>query len=173
MSRFRGLFQHRFMRRLAGVASALPGNIGLEASIVHLSRNVSMIALSIEPTRGRLAAMDQYVGLRIRERRMAFGLSQHQFARRIGCTYQQVHKYERGMNRVSAGRLYSISSALNAPIAWFFEGLPTADVEADLLPCRRLLLEFMRDVSTINEVWQLDALGRLAGALAREPETQA
>ena len=54
------------------------------------------------------------------------GLSQQQLAQMIGVTYQQAHKYERGLNRISAGRLYDISQVLNVPISWFFEDMASA-----------------------------------------------
>src|SRR5437016_3066323 len=60
-----------------------------------------------KPKRGRsTAAIDDHVGGRIRERRIMLGLTQQQLAEMIGVTYQQAHKYERGINRVSAGRLF-------------------------------------------------------------------
>src|ERR687884_1362974 len=77
-----------------------------------------------KPKRGRsTAAIDDHVGERIRERRIMLGLTQQQLAEMIGVTYQQAHKYERGINRVSAGRLFEIARALSAPITYFFEGL--------------------------------------------------
>ena len=56
--------------------------------------------------------VDRFVGGRIRERRVMLGLSQQQMANLIGVTYQQAHKYERGINRISAGRLYEIARVL-------------------------------------------------------------
>ena len=77
-----------------------------------------------KPKRGRsTAAIDDHVGARIRERRIMLGLTQQQLAELIGVTYQQAHKYERGINRVSAGRLFEIARVLNAPITYFYEGL--------------------------------------------------
>src|SRR5438445_7441087 len=73
-----------------------------------------------KPKRGRsTAAIDDHVGARIRERRIMLGLTQQQLAEMIGVTYQQAHKYERGINRVSAGRLFEIARALSAPITYF------------------------------------------------------
>ena len=67
-----------------------------------------------KPKRGRsTAAIDDHVGSRIRERRIMLGLTQQQLAEMIGVTYQQAHKYERGINRVSAGRLFEIARALS------------------------------------------------------------
>jgi transcriptional regulator with XRE-family HTH domain len=71
----------------------------------------------------RANAADRHVGARIRERRVMMGLSQQQLAKMIGVTYQQAHKYERGLNRISAGRLFEIGQVLDVPVSWFFEGL--------------------------------------------------
>ena len=69
----------------------------------------------------RANAADRHVGSRIRERRVMMGLSQQQLAKMIGVTYQQAHKYERGLNRISAGRLFEIGQVLGVPVSWFFE----------------------------------------------------
>jgi DNA-binding XRE family transcriptional regulator len=63
--------------------------------------------------------IDDHIGGRIRERRIMLGISQQQLAEMIGVTYQQAHKYEHGINRVTAGRLYEIARALSAPITYF------------------------------------------------------
>jgi transcriptional regulator with XRE-family HTH domain len=59
----------------------------------------------------------------MRERRIMLGLTQQQMAELIGVTYQQAHKYEKGVNRVAAGRLYNIAQALGVDVGYFFEGL--------------------------------------------------
>jgi transcriptional regulator with XRE-family HTH domain len=66
--------------------------------------------------------IDVEVGQRIRIQRLAAGLSQTELAERIGVTFQQVQKYEKGMNRVGAGRLTKIARVLNVPIGSFFDG---------------------------------------------------
>ena len=68
--------------------------------------------------------VDVHVGERIRRRRRALGVSQDRLADQLGLTFQQVQKYERGANRVSASKLYQIARALQASIPYFFEGLP-------------------------------------------------
>lgn len=68
---------------------------------------------------------DTHVGRRVRMRRMMLGMSQTELAKAIGVTFQQVQKYEKGKNRVSASRLQQICSILQVPIPFFFEGLPT------------------------------------------------
>lgn len=109
---------------------------------------------------------DRHAGARIRERRMALGMSQQQLARLIGVTYQQAHKYERGVNRISAGRLFAIACALEAPVAWFFEGL---DQPADAAPpVPRRCLELARQFERITDARQLEALSRMVRALAGE-----
>ena len=71
--------------------------------------------------RSRALDVDHYVSLRIRQRRIMLGLTQQQMAELIGVTYQQAHKYETGINRISAGRLYQIAQALGVDISYFFE----------------------------------------------------
>jgi len=67
--------------------------------------------------------VDLHVGARIRLRRRMQGVSQEKLAEALGLTFQQVQKYERGANRVSASKLYEIAAALRAPVAYFFDGL--------------------------------------------------
>ena len=65
--------------------------------------------------------MDLHVGQRVRQRRVLCGLSQTELANAIGLTFQQLQKYERGMNRVSASKLWQISKVLDVPAQWFFK----------------------------------------------------
>ena len=67
--------------------------------------------------------IDRHVGLRIRMRRKELGISQERLADSIGLTFQQVQKYERAANRVSASKLWEMSRALNTSISYFYEGL--------------------------------------------------
>jgi transcriptional regulator with XRE-family HTH domain len=64
--------------------------------------------------------IDRRVARRIRERRMRIGMTQQKLAKIIGVAFQQAHKYEHGLSRVSAGRLFHIATALEAPISYFF-----------------------------------------------------
>lgn len=64
--------------------------------------------------------LDQHIGTRMRVRRCLLGLSQQELAARIGLTFQQVQKYEKGQNRISASRLYDISQALNVELKYFY-----------------------------------------------------
>lgn len=72
----------------------------------------------------RQTNIDALVAERVRAARIAAGLTQERLANKIGVAFQQVQKYENGTNRISAGRLYLISIALDVPIERFFEGAP-------------------------------------------------
>lgn len=67
-------------------------------------------------------SVDIHVGQRLRLRRSMLGFSQEQLGNATGITFQQVQKYERGINRMGASRLYEFSKILSTPIAYFFEG---------------------------------------------------
>ncbi len=71
--------------------------------------------------------IDAHVGARLRYRRMLIGMSQETLGARIGLTFQQIQKYEKGQNRMGASRLYRVAEALGVPAAYFFEGLPPTD----------------------------------------------
>jgi len=72
---------------------------------------------------GQPNPIDIHVGNRIRLRRTLLGLSQERLSCLLGLTFQQVQKYEKGMNRVSASRLWDISKVLEAPISFFYEDM--------------------------------------------------
>ena len=71
--------------------------------------------------------VDRHVGLRIRMRRKELGISQEKLAEALGLTFQQVQKYERAANRVSASKLFEIARALNTSVAYFYVGLGAND----------------------------------------------
>jgi transcriptional regulator with XRE-family HTH domain len=73
--------------------------------------------------------IDKHVGARVRMRRIMMDLSQEKLGEALGVTFQQVQKYEKGSNRISASRLQQISETLGVAPAFFFEGAPTGDGE--------------------------------------------
>ena len=93
------------------------------------------------------------------------GLTQQQLAEMIGVTYQQAHKYERGINRVSAGRLFEIARALSAPISYFYEGIGQ-EGPRQITPHQRMLLEIARNFAEIRNEKHQEAVSQLARALA-------
>jgi transcriptional regulator with XRE-family HTH domain len=95
------------------------------------------------------------------------GLTQQQLADLIGVTYQQAHKYERGINRVSAGRLFEIARVLSVPVTYFFEGLDE-DATRQVGPRERMCLELARNFASIQNERHQEALSQLARALATE-----
>lgn len=107
--------------------------------------------------------MDRHVGARLRERRMMLGLTQNDLAQRVGITYQQLHKYEQAINRISAGRLYRCSQELNVPIDFFFEHMGGSTLRG---PRHRLSLTLSRAFNEIAESHLQQALAELARMLA-------
>src|SRR6188472_4069739 len=73
---------------------------------------------------------DKHVGSRVRMRRMMLGMSQEKLGDSLGLTFQQVQKYEKGTNRIGASRLQQISTILQVPVSFFFEGGPTVNHQA-------------------------------------------
>jgi len=116
----------------------------------------------------RANAADRHVGCRIRERRVMMGLSQQQLASMIGVTYQQAHKYERGLNRISAGRLFGIAQVLGVGVSWFFDGLAGAAEETDASPRQRMCLELARNFALIDNEKHQEALSQMARVLAAQ-----
>jgi transcriptional regulator with XRE-family HTH domain len=98
--------------------------------------------------------VDVHVGKRIRHRRWMIGTTQQQLADKVGIKFQQIQKYETGMNRVSASRLWDIAAALDVTIDFFFEGLGDAegarDAASDFLSDREAL-ELLRSYYAIPE----------------------
>ena len=114
----------------------------------------------------RANAADHHVGARIRERRIMLGLSQQQLAQMIGVTYQQAHKYERGLNRISAGRLYEIAQVLGVPVSWFFDGISEPRQPVEMTQRQRMCLELARNFAAIDNEKHQEALSQMARALA-------
>jgi len=72
----------------------------------------------------RPSPIDVHVGTRIRLRRTLLGMSQERLGEALGLTFQQIQKYERGVNRVGASRLFDLSRVLDVPISFFFDDMP-------------------------------------------------
>jgi transcriptional regulator with XRE-family HTH domain len=116
--------------------------------------------------RSRAQDVDRYIGARIRARRIMLGSTQQQMAELVGVTYQQAHKYEKGINRVSAGRLYSVAQALGVEVSYFFEGLQTTDRFVPS-PQQQMLLDLARNYLNLRAPEHQKAIVALARALAK------
>jgi len=126
--------------------------------------------------------VDEYVGQRLRMKRVLAGLTQEMLADQIGVTFQQVQKYERGGNRISASRLYDVSLVLKEPVSFFFEELPgqseskLGSVRADVngsnnqamaaFELKRETLELVRAFYSISDVKLRKHVKELLKALA-------
>ena len=106
------------------------------------------------------------IGARLRELRITAGLSERVLADLIDVTYQQVHNYEAGANRLTVARLYYITQALGVDVGAFFEGLPVPERQAPS-PEQRLFLDLARNFRAIRDAKHRDALCRLTRILAR------
>ncbi len=103
--------------------------------------------------------VDVHVGKRVRHRRWMVGMTQQQLAGKVGIKFQQIQKYETGMNRISASRLWDIAEALSVPVNFFFEGIEenadSADIEKSGIPSDILAdkeaLELVRSYYQIPE----------------------
>jgi transcriptional regulator with XRE-family HTH domain len=82
------------------------------------------------------STIDAHIGSRLRLRRALLGLSQEKLATMLGITFQQVQKYERGTNRISGSRLYDLALALDTPVSFFFDGIPSGPGTAAASPPR-------------------------------------
>jgi transcriptional regulator with XRE-family HTH domain len=77
--------------------------------------------------------IDRRIGERIRQRRTEVGLTQEQLALALGCSYQQIQKFENGANRIAAAQLWALAARLEVPVGWFFdEDAGTAPAAASL-----------------------------------------
>ena len=115
--------------------------------------------------RARAQDVDRHVGARMRDRRVMLGLTQQQMAELIGVTYQQAHKYEKGINRIAAGRLYNIAQALGVDVGYFFEAIHGGEQSFKATPQQRMLLELARNFISIPTRKHQEAICSLARAL--------
>ena len=119
----------------------------------------------------RATPVDRHVGARLRERRITHGLSMQQLADQLGVTYQQLHKYERGINHLAAGRLFEVARVLSVPISYFFEGAADSGdaTRRPPGPRERLTLDLVRSFAAIADPRLQEAVSSLARSLAGAP----
>ncbi len=96
--------------------------------------------------------VDVHVGKRIRHRRWMVGMTQQQLAEKVGIKFQQIQKYETGMNRVSASRLWDISEALSVSVSYFFDGIENTPVEDDVTAATALPDDILADREALELV---------------------
>jgi transcriptional regulator with XRE-family HTH domain len=110
---------------------------------------------------------DKYVGARVRMRRLMLNMSQSDTADALGVTFQQVQKYEKGTNRISAGRLQRLGAILKVPVPFFFEGAPPAE-GLPMLGTDEPPLSYVNDfLATSDGITLALAFGRIRDPKAR------
>jgi transcriptional regulator with XRE-family HTH domain len=113
--------------------------------------------------RKRATMVDVFVGGRIRECRVALGFTQYQLGEMIGTTNQQVHKFEKGIDRLSAGQLYEIAQALDMPVTYFYEGLGE---DTSHPPKHERMREIAHNFKEIQDEKHQEAFGQVVRNLA-------
>lgn len=118
---------------VASTQNSVPGTAndrigaGAVGAVLDIDRNNRAAAHVHKPyPPEQLQPVDMHVGTRIRERREAIGLSQAELATRVGLTSQQINRYENGVDRIGAGRIWELGQVLGCRVSFFFEGLETS-----------------------------------------------
>ena len=126
---------------------------------------------AIKHGRSDTQSVDRHIAARMRERRTTLGLTLQQVAGMLGITYQQLYKYEKGVNRISVGRLYAMARALGVDIGYFYEGLGSGE-PARPTARQRQTLELSRSFAVLPRRQQ-EALAEMVRALAGVGEAAA
>ena len=119
---------------------------------------------------GAANPIDVFVGNKIRLRRQMLGLSQEKFALMLGITFQQVQKYELGVNRISASRLWDMSVVLQVPVSFFFEGI-TAEIDK-FSPRRLYGIDASLPPETYDPLFDLENMAFMTAFSKLNPQAQ-
>ena len=111
--------------------------------------------------------IDKFVGSKIYSLRLAKGLSRNQLASLVEVTHQQLQKYEKGINRISVGRLVLIGKALGKNVNYFYEGIESMSPEPLLTQHQRMCIEVSRNFMKIESTAHQNAVSRLVKSLVR------
>jgi len=112
--------------------------------------------------------VDKFIGNKIYNLRLGRGMSRQQLAEVIGVTHQQLQKYEKGANRLSAGRLVLIARALGKTVEFFYEGLESNQSEPVITKHQRMCIEVSRNFMKITSSEHQNAVNSLVRSLIRE-----
>jgi len=118
------------------------------------------------PASNNLTDLNRHIGSRIRLGRTIKGFTLQELSERIGLTYQQIHKYERGQSRIAAGRLVSIARVLGVTPSWFFEGTNAQEDNDQANQAERQSRELSHSFATIRDDKILKALARMVRIIA-------
>ncbi len=112
--------------------------------------------------------IDKFIGGKIYSLRLAKGLSRQQLSKVIGVTHQQLQKYEKGSNRISVGRLVLIATALDKNIAYFYDGIESANSEEITTHHQRMCIEVSRNFMKIENTEHQNAVNTLIKSLIKD-----
>jgi len=116
--------------------------------------------------------IDIHVGQKIKLRRTLLGMSQSELAEGLGLTFQQVQKYEKGANRVSASKMWKLRELLNIPVSFFFDGLETDSIDPETISLDREALKMIRTYRNIPSQKVRARFHSLLAAIAGEEDDQ-
>ena len=111
--------------------------------------------------------IDKFIGGKVYSLRLAKGLSRQQLASIIDVTHQQLQKYEKGTNRISAGRLVLIAKALSKDVSYFYDGLDSNDQEPVMTQHQRMCIEVSRNFMKIENSDHQNAVNTLVKSLSK------
>lgn len=115
-----------------------------------------------------IAQIDKFIGSKIYSLRLAKGLSRQQLAEVIGVTHQQLQKYEKGTNRISAGRLVLIARALDRTAEFFYEGFEENSAPIENTMHQRMCIEVSRNFMKLRNSDHQNAINSLLKSLVKE-----
>ncbi len=114
-----------------------------------------------------IAEIDKHIGGKIYSLRLAKGLSRQQLSKVIDVTHQQLQKYEKGINRISVGRLVMIAKALEKNISYFYEGMEEENKEPVMTQHQRMCIEVSRNFMKIENSEHQNAVNSLVKSLSK------
>jgi transcriptional regulator with XRE-family HTH domain len=120
-------------------------------------------------TKRKTTDFDAHIGRRLRYLRVVRGLSQAELAEAADVSYQQVHKYEHGVNRMSAERLWRFAQLLGVPVSDFFDGIESPSKEQARQ--ERVTLKFMQRIATLSHAHQV-AVAAVIRVLSSDEEAE-
>lgn len=111
--------------------------------------------------------IDKHIGKTIHELRLASGMSRQELGEKIGVTHQQCQKYEKGTNRISAGRLVLVAKVLNKPVEYFYQTIGDSNAPDLKTHHQRMCIEVSRNFMKIRSAVYQDAINNLVKTLAK------
>lgn len=134
-----------------------------------------MTATHAEPAVRGPNTLDHKIGLKVRSRRLEIGMSQERLAEKLGVTFQQIQKYEKGVNRIAASRLFAVAKALDVTVAFFFppSGVEDAPSEFDRMASDAGGLTLARHWNSMSEPMRRRTVALVEAIAGDDPSKKA